>query len=85
MAQEWVWGAEERPIGAPQDSSMAGYSLYQAPRTTGVAASVQQGAGWAELVRVVVGRGRWGQRWLVDDLDRGALAPQGGGAAGVGG
>lgn len=44
---------------------------------------MQQGAGWAKLVGVIVrGRG-WGQWRLVDDLDRGPWAPQRCGAAGI--
>lgn len=60
-----------------------GLNLHQAPGAAGVAAPVQQGARWAVLVRVVVGGWGWGQRGLVDDLDWGAWATQGCGAAGV--
>lgn len=60
-----------------------GQSLHEAPGAARVAAPVQQGAGRAVLVRVVVGGRGWGQRGLVDDFDWGAWATQGCGAAGV--
>lgn len=82
---EGALGVVQGPCDSPPGTAAWGQSLHQAPGAAGVAAPVQQGAGWTVLVRVVVGgRGR-GQRGLVDDLDWGAWAPQGCGAAGVGG
>lgn len=83
-----IWGAAKGqlrpPGGRPSWSSrLREAGLHQAPGAAGVAPAVQQGAGWAELVRVIVrGWGR-GQRRLVDDLDRGTRAAQRCGAAGI--
>lgn len=82
-------GAAEGPPAASPPGTAAGWgggqSLHQAPGAAGVAAPVQQRAGRAVLVGVVVGGWGRGQRRLVDDLDRGAWATQGCGATGVGG